>query len=140
MSGILGFLNRLLPFPRLDEELDPFAIPPSVPNTQVSSRMLVLLRCGCLLHHLDSVRKHLRLCARASLLDQGTRALPGPIRHVVHQRRHQHHDRLRYHHPPDACNPASAARKTTEVSSYWYLRCWWLVSSTFPFHVHMVVA
>lgn len=91
--------------------------------------MLVPLRCSHLLHHLDGFWKHFCLRAGAGFLDQGTRTLHRPIRHVVHKRRHKHRDRLRHYPPSNACYPASAARETTEISLDRYLCCRWLVSN-----------
>lgn len=98
--------------------------------------MLGSLRCRRWLHHLDSLWQHLRLRASASLLDQREGSLHRPIRHVVHQCRHQYLDRLRHNSPSHASHPASAARKTTEVGSDRHLRCRRLVCATFSHTPH----
>lgn len=110
ISGFLGVSDHLLHVTRIDQILDSVTVPPSVPNPQVSSPMLVSICGSGLLQLLDRPRQHLRLCTGARFLDQGTRSLHRPVRHVVHQRRRQHHHGLGHHHPPDARDPEAAAR------------------------------
>jgi hypothetical protein len=102
--------------------------------------MLVSIRSSGLLYLLDSAWQHLRLRTGACFLDQGARSLHRPIRHVVHQRRHQHLNGLRHHHPPDARDSKAAARISTKVSADWHLRCRRLVSTYSPHITQTCVA